>query len=458
MNTKHIQHLYWRAGFGILPEQLKMFSKNSKAEIIDMLFYNSKTRTPLLIDTSEFDSVNEMELKKDKILKIKLIELSKERIKDFNYAWIERLINPKELLRERMTLFWANHFVCGGNNILHMQKFNNTLRKHALGDFRDFVKAISKEAAMISYLNGNQNRKRKPNENFARELMELFTLGIGNYSEGDVKQVARAFTGYNFDYKGRFQLRQKQHDYGRKTIFGKAGLFNGNNTIDIITNQQQCAQFICEKIYRYFVNDSVVPSHVKEMVSVFYPNYNIEELMRFVLNSYWFYDKKNIGVKIKSPIDLLVGIQKVVPITFKKKQRLLYIQRLFGQVLLKPPNVAGWKVGKYWVDSNTMVSRLRLASILMNEFRIPFNEKGGFTDKYRRQYFKNNADKSVFKTEPNWKTFHKNFDAFSSVTLEATLLLSPINNGTKAYLKTLNKSSKQDYCIQLMSLPEYQMC
>ena len=169
-----------------------------------------------------------------------------------------------------MTLFWANHFVCGGKNILHMQKFNNTLRKHALGNFRDFVKAISKEGAMISYLNGNQNRKQKPNENFSRELLELFTLGVGNYSEKDIKEIARSFTGYNFDYKGHFLLRQRLHDYGRKTVFGKRGLFNGNNVIDIIVDQRQCAQFICEKIYRYFVNDSIVPSHVNEMVSVFY--------------------------------------------------------------------------------------------------------------------------------------------------------------------------------------------
>lgn len=458
MNSKQIQHLYWRAGFGILPEQVRMLSKKSKAEIVDNLFLNSKTRTPLIIDTSEFDSVNEEALKKDKVLKRKLIDLSKERIKDFNYAWIERLTNPKELLRERMTLFWANHFVCGTRNILHAQKFNNTLRKHALGDFRDFVKAISKEAAMISYLNGNQNRKRKPNENFSRELMELFTLGVGNYSENDIKEIARSFTGYNFDYKGRFLLRQKHHDYGRKTVFGKRGLFNGNNVIDLILDQKQCAQFICEKVYRYFVNDTIVPSHINEMTAVFHSNYNIEELMHFVFNSSWFYSEDNIGTKIKSPIDLLIGIQKIVPIAFKKKQRLLHIQRLLGQVLLYPPNVAGWKGGTSWVDSNTMVTRLRLASILMNEFRIPNNEKGGFVDKYRRQYFKNNADKSIFKTTPDWQVFHRNFNAFSEITLESTLIISPINNGVKAYLKTLNKSSKQEYCIQLMSLPEYQMC
>lgn len=128
------------------------------------------------------------------------------------------MLNPKELLRERMTLFWANHFVCKDSNIKYVQRYNNTLRTHALGNFRDFVKAVSKEAAMLNYLNGKQNRKQKPNENFARELMELFTLGEGQYSETDIKESARAFTGYNHDFEGNFKFRPFQHDNGIKSF------------------------------------------------------------------------------------------------------------------------------------------------------------------------------------------------------------------------------------------------
>ena len=458
MNSKHIQHLYWRAGFGILPHEIRMLSKSSLSEIVDDLFDTSKSITPLTVDTSFFDTVTQEDYKKSQKLREELGKKSREQIKAFNYAWIERLNVPKELLRERMTLFWANHFACSDMNIVHMQQYNNVLRTHALGDFRTFVKAVSKEASMVKYLNSNQNRKQKPNENFSRELLELFTLGEGHYSEQDIQEAARSFTGYSHDFKGEFLLRSRLHDYDQKTIFGNTGNFDGDAIIDIILEQKQCAKFICEKVYRYFVNDSITSSHINEMVQVFYPSYNIEALMRYVFNAYWFYEAKNIGSKIKSPIDLLVGIHKIIPINYSEKIELIKIQRLLGQILLHPPNVAGWEGGTSWIDSNTMLIRLRLGSVLMNELSIPINEKGGFNDRFKQHYFKTNSKKSVFKTQPNWKIFHDNFESFSSETLEASLLLSPIIKGTKAYLNTLNKDAKRDYCIQLMSLPEYQMC
>jgi uncharacterized protein (DUF1800 family) len=458
MNSKHLQHLYWRAGFGILPNDIRMLSKNSLTEIVDQLFDTSKKATPLTVDTSVFDTVNQEDYKRSRKFREELAKQSREKIKELNYAWIQRLTYPKEVLRERMTLFWANHFVCNDMNIVHIQQYNNVLRTHALGDFRSFVKAISKEASMVKYLNTKQNRKQEPNENFARELLELFTLGVGHYTEQDIKEAARAFTGYNHDFRGNFVLKQKQHDEELKTFFDKTRNFNGDEIIDLILEQKQCATFICEKIYRYFVNDTIIPSHIKEMVAVFYPTYNIETLMRYVFSTYWFYEAKNIGSKIKSPIELLVGIHKIIPVNYTDTAELLKIQRLLGQTLLRPPNVAGWKGGASWIDSNTMLVRLRLGSVLMNELRIPINEKGGFNDRFKQHYFKNNTNKSVFKTQADWEAFHKNFDNFSAETLAASLLLSPINDGTKAYLKTLNTTAKREYCIQLMSLPEYQMC
>ncbi len=458
MNSKHLQHLYWRAGFGILPNKVRQYSKSTLAEVIEELFENSKRITPLKVDTSYFNNITGEEYKENRALRLKAIDKSNELRKEINYKWLERLTNPKEILRERMTLFWANHFVCENKNIIYVQHYNNTLRKHALGNFKSFVKAISREPAMLNYLNIKQNKKLKPNENFARELLELFTIGVGNYTEKDIQEAARAFTGYYHDFKGNFKIRGLHHDQGQKTFFNEVGNFRGDAIINIILDQPQCARFICEKIYRYFVNDKIVPSHINEMVNVFYPSYNIEPLMRHIFSAYWFYDSKNIGAKIKSPVDLLVGIQNIVPIQFLEKNELLKIQRILGQTLFSPPNVAGWEGGKGWIDSNTMIARLRLASILMNEFEIPINEKAGFIDKYRRQYFKNNSNKSIFKTKPNWKVFHENFDSFSPKTLEDTLVLSKINKGTKMYLNRLAKSSKQNYCIQLMSLPEYQMC
>ena len=457
MNQKELQHLYWRAGFGMHPKLNNVISKNSK-EVVDELFTNSKKVSPIHIDLSYLDGINPMDIKKYPSIAKEIIEKNNKAILELNYAWIEQLMYSKELLRERMTLFWANHFVCRDQNPKYAQQYNNTLRYYALGDFRAFVKTISKEAAMLRYLNGNQNRKYKPNENFARELMELFTLGEGHYSEKDIKESARAFTGYNHDFVGDFKLRRFQHDDESKTFLGHIGKFNGDDIIDIILENRQCAQFISDKIYRYFVNPVPNKTHIEAMTEVFFKDYNIENLMRFVFMSDWFYDEENIGAKIKSPIELLVGMANIIPIAFERKKDLLKIQKLLGQILLDPPNVAGWKGDKAWIDANTIMVRLKLASLLFNNAEISLKEHGDFNDGFREKYFKRNKERLPFKMLPNWETFLDDFKHIETENLHDYIIQGNLNKGTAEYLKSLSKKSKQDYCIQLMSLPEYQMC
>ena len=458
MNYKHVQHLYWRAGFGIAPKQLNALTKTSKTQVIKDLFSESEQISPLIIDTSEFTHINPQVFFKNPKKRRAFIESSIEKIKDFNYNWIERLVNPKELLREKMTLFWANHFVCFDKNIIHVQHYNNTLREYALGDFREFVKAVSKEAAMIKYLNLKQNRKQEPNENFARELMELFTLGMGHYKEEDIQESARAFTGYDFEFTGEFRLKALQHDYGFKSFFGRMGRYDGDDIIDMILEEEQCARFISEKIYRYFVNDIINSAHIDLMVKQFYPNYNIADLMRFVFSSDWFYDSNNIGNKIKSPIEYIVGIQKVVPLHFESQLDVIKIQKILGQVLLYPPNVAGWKGGQYWIDTNTIMLRLKLPSILLSNAFISTHEIGDFNDRFRREYYKQKTKNKLFDVIPNWDVFNHEFKDVPFKNMKDNLILCPINNGTELYLIDLSQLSKADYCVQLMSLPEYQMC
>lgn len=458
MNIRHIQHLYWRACFGILPRQLEKIHSKSKIDVVQDIFLESKGNIPLLIETLEIDKINANSIYKNPKAQRAFLKKSREKIIEFNLAWMARLSNPETVLRERMTLFWANHFVCKGDNIKHVQDYNNTLRKHALGDLKVFVKAVSKEPAMLKYLNNKQNIKEKPNENFARELMELFTLGKGNYLEQDIKESARAFTGYFHDFDGNFILRKHKHDYGVKYFFRKEGNFNGDDIIDIIFNNKQCARFICEKIYRYFVNHNLNDTHVERMVSVFYPNYNIEQLMRYVFESDWFYEKENIGVKIKSPVDFLVGLNNVTPITFKDPKQLLALQKILGQVLLNPPNVAGWKGDKSWIDSNTILLRLRLPSVLLNGSYVSTKKKGEFNDGLAQLIEKNFKKNGFFKVEPNWSKFHKTFQNVPIERLNDYLISCDLTSKTELFIEDLNKASKQEFCIQLMSLPEYQMC
>ncbi|TNJ47193.1 DUF1800 domain-containing protein [Tamlana fucoidanivorans] len=462
MKPKHIQHLYWRVGFGILPKDIERLSKKSKKKVVNELFKNSKPMTSLEVDTSEIKhmfSAMMTDKKLDAETRRKIQKISRQKQIELNAAWIDRLATTNEILREKMTLFWANHFVCEDNNINYIQQFNNTLRRYALGDFGAFVKAVSREAAMTKYLNTKQNKKQKPNENFARELMELFTLGVGHYTEEDIKESARAFTGYSHNLQGEFVFRKRTHDEGQKTFMGKTGNFDGEAVIDIILEQKQCAKYICTKVYKYFVNDTLNQDHIEAMTAVFYNDYNIETLMHYVFMSDWFYDEENMGIKIKSPIEFLVGLKKVVPVTFKNQKQLLYLQKLLGQTLLDPPNVAGWKGGRSWIDSNTIVLRLKLPSLLTNGAYIS-KAKNGTNDEQlesKKAMFKKTYGKR-FNTQTDWAYFNKQFKTVPFKDMESVLLACPINDGTAHYLKSLEKVSKQEYCIQLMSLPEYQMC
>ena len=457
MTPTELQHLYWRAGFGIDPKTLNELPSGRRKNV-DALFRSSKKVSPLFIDLSFLDGVNPLDLKKFPSLAKEINEKNKDKIKELSNKWINHMIDSREVLRERMTLFWANHFVCRDRNPKHFLQYNNTLRTYALGDFRAFVKAVSKEASMLKYLNGKQNKKLKPNENFARELMELFTLGEGHYSEKDIKESAKAFTGYNHNFEGAFMLRRLQHDYGFKTFFGKIGRFDGDDIIDIILEQKQCALFISEKIYRYFVNPVPNKAHIEAMAEVFYKDYNIETLMRFVFMSDWFYTNENIGAKIKSPVEFLVGLAKTVPVKFERQRDLIFIQNLLGQNLLNPPNVAGWKGDKSWIDANTIMARLKLPSLLLNNAMISFKEYGDFNDRFKDRYFKKSMNKLPFKTSPNWDLFLAKYKSVYTKELADFIIQGTINSGTLDYLNSLSKASKRDYCVQLMSLPEYQMC
>ncbi len=464
MKSNNIQHLYRRIGFGILPTELEKLSKKSKKDVVNNLFKSSINTTKLEVDTSEIKAIFSGNMmmsgsKLDTETRRKIQKISREKQIELNVAWIDRLTNSQEILREKMTLFWANHFVCEDNSITYIQQFNNTLREHALGNFKDFVNAVSKEAAMTKYLNTKQNKKQKPNENFARELMELFTLGVGHYTEEDIKESAKAFTGYSHNLQGEFVFRNRQHDDSEKTFFGKTGNFSGEDIINIILEQKQCANYICGKLYRYFVNDIIDENHVNAMADVFYKDYNIETIMRFILTSDWFYDDKNKGSKIKSPIEFLVGLKTMVPTDFNNPKQLLYIQKLLGQTLLKPPNVAGWKGGKNWIDSNTIVLRLKLPSLILNGAYIS-KVKDGYEDaqmEEKKALFKKKFGKR-FKTKVNWSYFNTQFKNVEIDEFQNYLLACEINESAKAYLQSLEKVSKQEYCIQLMSLPEYQMC
>src|SRR5690606_34692278 len=186
---------------------------------------------------------------------------------------------------------------------------------------------VSQSRAMLSFLNNQQNRKGKPNENFARELMELFTLGVGNYTEDDVKESARAFTGWRYNSEGKFEFNTKLHDDGMKTFFGKEGEFNGQDIMDMIFEKREAAYFITRKLYRFYVNEQVNEEHIRELGDYFYDNnYEIKPLLQRMYTSEWFYEDNNVGNKIKSPIEFIAGLNRQFFIEYEDPRVLLRFQ------------------------------------------------------------------------------------------------------------------------------------
>src|SRR5258705_7503871 len=235
------QHLVWRAGFGPAVEQLGDLSKFSPKQFYKALV-NASDKKPEYINVADQylqdlymddgDRQKKKELDKDERKMIQ--QKSRESIRNLNLYWMHEMVNSGAQLREKMAFFWHGHFACRNLNIFFQQGLLDVLRRNALGNFRTLLKEVSKTAAMLNFLNNQQNKKDHPNENFAREVMELFTLGRGNYTEHDVKEEARAFTGWSATMKGEFIFRRGQHDFDNKTVLGKTGNFDGDEVLDIL--------------------------------------------------------------------------------------------------------------------------------------------------------------------------------------------------------------------------------
>jgi uncharacterized protein (DUF1800 family) len=455
-----IKHLYWRAGFGMSPQEWLATESLTLNQAIKQLFDKAKPTKNL---KAEFTNLPEKQFKKlSREEKNEIRKKERRFIFKQNTDWIQRMADSSEsALLEKMCLFWHGHFACisKGSRIANAQL--NTIRKHALGNFGELVHAMSKDVSMIRFLNNQQNRKQKPNENFARELMELFTIGRGNYTENDIKEAARAFTGWSSNLQGEFVFRKNQHDFDKKTFMGKIGKFNGDEIIEIILAQPETAAFITRKIYRFFVNDQVDEARIQKLSNIFYKSkYDIKKLMQSIFSSDWFYAPENVGIKIKSPVELIVGIMRTLQVSFEDVQVLFFIERALGQVLFSPPNVAGWPGGKTWIDNSTLMLRLNLVGFLFQAVDIHFKVKEEFESKQRNKAVRKiKADVNLkplialFENESNALIFEK----MGSFLLQTELKIDlsdfkkfVIQNNQEGFVKTL--------ALRMMSLPEYQLC
>ena len=474
LNQRKNQHLLWRAAFGPMAENANQIGDISQKNLYEILL-NTSSKKPgaLQVANGSFDGLvkgiqglGKMEnLSKEQ--KKQLRRQSAEDIKSLNLLWLGEMINSEAQLREKMSFFWHGHFACRVINIFFQQQLLNVIRENALGNFGDLLREVSKSPAMLSFLNNQQNRKQHPNENFAREVMELFTMGRGNYTENDVKEGARAYTGWGFNMDGEFVFRPFVHDNGQKTFLGKTGNFNGDDVIDIILEQRATANFIAKKIYRFFVNENVDDEKVVILGERFYQNnYDIKKLLADIFTSDWFYQEKNIGTRIKSPVELLVGIRRLLPMEPERPELQLLFEKILGQVLFYPPNVAGWPGGQGWIDSSALMFRLKLPQLLTGSGRLLLTPKEdddvmmgreGVDDRINGQDISVNVDwNPVFKVFANTKRENLS-DRLNEIVLQTKKSVNP--NVLKRYT---NNSSREEFIkstiVELMSTPEYQLC
>ncbi|MFZ5780944.1 MAG: DUF1800 domain-containing protein [Pseudomonadota bacterium] len=312
---------------------------------------------------------------------LEIVRPVQEQGRELRNWWIEEMLVTDQPLVERMVLFWHGHFTSSFQKVRYpaaLFRQNALFRREALGNFASLLRDVARDPAMLIYLDGMRSVARQPNENFARELLELFTLGEGHYQEADIKAAARAFTGWTVDREiGLFRTREGQHDDGEKTFLGQTGRFDGDEVISILLRHPRTAQTIVEKLWREFVSLTPDPTEVKRLAASFCRDYEIRPLMRSLLLSQAFQDPANRGALVKSPVELIVGTVRLLGLPVPEKTRLVRMMQALGQTPFDPPNVKGWPGGESWITTHTLLLRRQFLRRIVEATTVASMEGGG---------------------------------------------------------------------------------
>ena len=367
MGAEDARHLLNRVGFDARIVEIDAYARLGRREAVERLLSDVRTtaRTPVPAAAAEWDSPMRL---------CSLLEEERRRVMQkwredslvLRGWWLGEMLATDSPLTERMTLFWHNHFATSVQKVRSnalMQRQNELLRRHALGSLRDLLHAVAKDPAMLVYLDTARSRRGQPNENFAREVMELFTLGEGRYSERDVKEAARAFTGWSIEPEtGAFLFRPGMHDGGEKTVLERTGNWRGEDILDILLARPETAEFITRKLWVEFV--SPTPQGERDRrdlarVAAQFRNggYAIRTALRELLLSDSFWAPENRATLVKSPADLVVGTLRQFNVEVSDPLPFALLMRNLGQDLFAPPNVKGWPGGESWITAQTLLAR-----------------------------------------------------------------------------------------------------
>jgi uncharacterized protein (DUF1800 family) len=373
------RHLLNRAGFGLTHERAAQLAALSPEEAVAWLVEYERqpggdTPPEFLVDPiSRKEMLRQYEaegLDKEQIRK-RIQDMQQEErqaTEKLKSWWLDRMYVTQRPLEEKMTLLWHGHFAVSSQKVKSSwvtYDMNRLLRKHATGNFKALTTAVGQCPAMLDYLDNRKSTKNEPNENWARELMELFTLGQGQYTEDDIKASARAFTGWTCTHK-EFVYEPRKHDFSQKTFMGRSGDFDGWQIIDIIFEQPALASFISKKLWAHFAYESPEPEIVEELARAFRESsFELKPLLKTMFLSKAFYSEKAIGTQIKSPVQFLLQLCSDMGLEGPPDRAAAQSCRLLGQDLFYPPNVKGWDGNRAWINANSLLIRYNAPPVLL---------------------------------------------------------------------------------------------
>jgi len=379
-NRRLAAHLLRRAGFGGSPADVDRYTSLGPAQAAAALvrFDDGPAAEPPLLQPQlvappglygKNAATDDATVAARKSFQMRNNVIRRDNLIALQTWWLERMIATPAPLQEKMALFWHGHFTSSpekGTTEQELLAQNQLFRTFALGNVRELTLRVSQDPAMLRYLDNNVNVKAHPNENYARELMELFTLGIGNYTETDVRESARAFTGWSFrrnaDDTGTFVARRFQHDEGVKTFLRQTGNFDGGDIVRIIFQQPACPRFFATKLLSFFVYDDPEPALVDQVAALLrHHDFDLRPVMATLLASNVFYSDRAYRALVKSPVQFVVGTHQLFGVSDVRPAELGAL-RAMGQVLFYPPNVKGWDGGAAWLNSQTVLTRENFAN------------------------------------------------------------------------------------------------
>jgi len=357
------KHFLGRTGFQPSMSEISPYlTLNRKQAIIKRLAeINTYPKTPLpaYFKTPKF---NNFDFKKaSRTERMQFNKEQRKKMQTLQTWWLNEMLTTTSPMTENLTLFWHNHFVTSAQKVKTPELIaiqNQTCRRNTGGNFRAFLNDILQDPAMLRYLDNQQNRKDRPNENLARELLELFTLGEGNFTEHDIKTVAKILSGSGFDPKtGLFRFNPKQHDRSHKTLWGSSGHFMPKDLVELILQREEAAELITKKLWSRYITLPISKNSLQQLSKIFRKHYDIKTLINAILNQPEFWSTENMGSQIKSPIQLILGLHRQFENLPSNLEQTIKLAKKMNQNILYPPNVKGWKTGEHWIDTNSLIQR-----------------------------------------------------------------------------------------------------